>query len=184
MSDPIDDIIAREGAYSNNSADSGGPTMYGISTPVLSEWLGRPATIDDVKNLTKDVAHQIYTQKYLTKPHIDQLPENLIPMVLDIAVNSGPGNAIKMLQRVINEAGFGPVAVDGGLGPATLAAVSTANSQMGVYLNNAIVDERENFYKSIVQSNPSQGEFLKGWLNRAEGFRLAVPEDYTPSASS
>ena len=37
-------------------------------------------------------------------------------------------------------------------------------------------NEREKYYKSIVENNPSQGVFLKGWLNRLERNRRLIAE--------
>jgi lysozyme family protein len=178
MHDPIGVILKHEGGYVNHPNDKGGPTNYGITQDTLSRWLGRPASIEDVKNLTKEEAREIYETRYLTGPRIHTLPDPPQTLVLDMAVNHGPRTAIKMVQRVVNMADVhgegGPIDVDGIVGPQTRRAVKTTQEKMGNYFQNAIVEERIGFFKRIVARNPSQEVFLRGWLNRAESFRLPV----------
>lgn len=178
---PIDEILENEGGYQNDPADKGNyhkgvliGTNWGISAPVLAGWLGRTITADDMRNLSEEDAREIYERRYLSGPRIHTLPEPVQTFVLDAAVNHGPGTAIKLLQRVLNAAEFGPVDVDGVIGPATRNVVNEALTAMGNYLMNALVDERIAFYRAIVQRDPTQRRFLAGWIRRAESFRLPV----------
>lgn len=173
VQDLLEDVLRREGGYVNHVADKGGPTNFGITQATLSEYLGRPATVDEVKNLDRELAKEIYVARYLAGPRIDTLPEALQPQVFDIAVNSGPKKAIRMLQDVLNLAGF-LVDCDGVIGPKTRALAAEAYEKMGPLLINALVEYREHFYRSIVAKNPSQGVFLRGWLARAREFRVNV----------
>ena len=170
----LTETVQNEGGYVNNPNDSGGPTNFGITQATLSGWLKRPATESDVQNLTLDEAKEIYTLQYLSGPRIDQLPDPPEAFLFDCAVNHGAVTAVKILQRVINAAGFGPVGVDGVLGPTTRQCACTAQEQMGAYFQNALVDERLKFYDAIVASHPNEEVFLKGWTARAERYRLAV----------
>lgn len=168
----IDDILAgilqREGGFVDNPADPGGATNMGITQATLSAWLGRPATLDEVRNLTADTAKAIYTANYYAKPHIDQLPALIQPVMLDAAVNSGPGQAVKWLQRVLNAGGYGPLAVDGGVGPATISAANKAAASMGSSLNKALVEARRAFLEQLCQTRPQQAQFEKGWMARCD----------------
>lgn len=170
----IEEALNHEGGYVNHPADKGGPTNLGITQQTLTEYLGRPASIEDVKNLTKETATEIYVRKYLSGPRIDTLPDPTQRQIFDIAINSGPKTAVKILQRVVNAAGFGPITVDGVLGPKTRVCVENAQNEMHGYFQNAIVDERIKFYESIVANNPKQAVFLKGWKRRAESYRVKV----------
>ncbi len=170
--DPIGIILEHEGGYVNHKADKGGPTNFGVTQGTYSQWLGRPATIDDVKNMKVETAREIYETRYFSGPRVDTLPEPPQTLILDMAINHGPRNAVKMLQRTINLAGFGPISVDGAIGPGTRGAVERAAEAMGNYLQNAVVEERIKFYNRIVERKESQRVFLKGWLRRADSFKL------------
>jgi len=172
VADPIDEILHNEGGFVNHPNDKGGPTNFGITKAVYEQWLGRSCTIDEVRSMKVEEAREIYERRYLVGPRIDTLPEPLRTQVLDIAVNSGPPTAIKMLQRVINKARLGPVDVDGVLGPQTRQKVIEAYELLGPVLDNALVDERKAFYRAIIDKNPSQAVFERGWMNRAERFRI------------
>lgn len=173
-SDPIGLILKHEGGYSNHAADKGGPTNFGVTQATYSRWLGREATIDDVKNMTEEEAREIYESMYFTGPRIHTLPEPPQTLILDMSINHGPRNAIRMLQRTINLAEFGPCDVDGVMGPQTRRLAERAANAMGNYFQNAVVEERIKFYHKIVENNPSQEVFLRGWLRRANSFRLPV----------
>ena len=172
MTDAIDEIIHTEGGYVNNKADKGGPTKYGITQRTLSYYLNRQASIEDVKNVTKETAREIYEKMYLTGPRISTLPFPIQNMILDMAINHGPRNAIKMLQRTVNASGFGPISVDGVLGPNTRKHVEEAISKMGKVFQNAVVEERITFMKNIVIRDPSQSVFIDGWVARAKRYIL------------
>lgn len=180
----LDDLLAgllrREGGFVDHPDDRGGPTKYGITRATLSSWLRRPASVDEVRNLDEATAREIYVSRYLSGPRIDTLPGPIVPLVFDCAVNHGPRTAVRFVQKVVNEAGFGPCDVDGVLGPDTRARAERAQEAMGGFLVNAIVEERLAFYEAIVARDPSQGVFLKGWRARAEEFRVAV--DPAPGA--
>ena len=167
----INEILKQEGGYVNHPNDKGGPTNWGITQATLSSWLKRPATIEDVKGLNKETAKEIYLIRYYHGPRIDTLPTELQPQLTDMAVNHGPRKAIQLLQETLNLAGF-ECSSDGVLGPATRATCATAYQSMGSYLINALSERREQFYNSIVANNPGQGVFLKGWLKRAQSFRI------------
>ncbi len=172
--DLISDVLKREGGFVNHRADRGGPTKFGITQKTLSAWLGRFATIGEVQALAEDTAREIYERNYFYAPRLDSLPALIQPILFDVAVNSGPRRAVQMLQNVLNEAGFGPVDVDGTLGPQTRKAAQAAAAEMGAYLVNALVEERLAFYKQIVADDPSQIVFQDGWANRAEEFRQEI----------
>lgn len=176
IDDLLDDVLAREGGYVHHPADRGGPTKYGITQRTLSEWLGRPATVDEVRTLDEETAREIYVARYLAGPRIDTLPDEIVGQVFDMAVNHGPRRAVRILQEVLGLAGW-RIDIDGVVGPETRRAVVQAQEQMGPLLVNAIADQRANFYRRLVAADPSQGVFLRGWLARAEAFKLPVEEN-------
>ena len=175
-------VFGNEGGYSNNPHDRGGETNLGITQSTLDraqlEFTGLPSS---VKDLTRAQAEEIYRVFYWEESKADMLPYPLCTLHFDAAVNHGVGGAAKLLQRTINnyaaKAGLDVcVDVDGAVGPKTLAALCQCLDLKGnvpliceIYCN-----EREKYYKSIVENNPSQGVFLRGWLNRLERNRALI----------
>jgi lysozyme family protein len=165
----LDDALAftfkNEGRYVNHPADPGGATNFGIIQRNLDTWNGAHPDLGfpgDVKDLTRDQAETIYRADYW---RWDGITEPVIAIKLfDIGVNCGTGAAIKLLQKAVNALAQPSIAVDGQLGPATLAA---ANAQPGKALLEAICRAQLDYYLAIVARNPSQSVFLDGWKNRA-----------------
>jgi lysozyme family protein len=170
----IDDVIRREGGYVDHPRDRGGPTNFGITQPTLSRHLGRAASADDMRGLSRAVAAKIYRREYYEEPRIDALPARVQAFVFDAAVNHGPGRAIRFVQQVCNAAGFGPLAVDGQCGPNTSRAAAAADRVMGDWFLAALVEERRTFYVALVARDPGQRVFLNGWLNRLAEFDVPV----------
>lgn len=175
LDDMLDDLLAREGGYVHHPADKGGPTKFGITQRTLSEWLGRPAGVGEVRSLDEETAREIYVARYLAGPRIDTLPDEIVPQLFDMAVNHGPRQAVRILQQVLGLAGW-RVDIDGTVGPETRRVAFEAQEEMGPFLANAIAEERVNFYRRLVAADPSQGVFLNGWLARAEAFKVPVEE--------
>lgn len=53
-----------EGGFVNHPNDPGGATNFGITIGTLSRWRGHSVTVDDVRNLTREEANQIYREYY------------------------------------------------------------------------------------------------------------------------
>jgi lysozyme family protein len=170
----IDDVIRREGGFVDHPQDRGGPTNFGITQATLSRHLGRPASVDEVRQLSRNLAREIYRRAYFEGPGIGRLPGRVQPFVFDAAVNHGPGQAIRFVQRVCNAAGFGPLTVDGACGPLTERVAAAADRVMGDWLLAALVEERRNFYLALVARRPEQRVFLNGWLNRLAEFDVPM----------
>ena len=166
----IDEILVKEGGYVNHPADRGGPTNYGITQKTLSRYLEVAVTADMVKALDVDTARDIHELNYYRIPRIDKLPPPLQPFLFDSAVNHGPRRAIKFLQEVCNDAGYGPLVVDGLMGPKSKAQAHACLQELGDWMIVALVEERQMFYADIVTNDASQNVFLKGWLARARSF--------------
>ncbi len=158
----LDNIIRREGGFTNDPVDSGGATKFGITIKTLRAWRRGRVSVDDVRHLTKAEARDIYRSQYVEKPRFDRIrDERLREQVVDYGVNSGPPTAAKDLQAA---AGSG---VDGIVGPKTLRAVNRADARS---LGNKLAVARAKRLGRIVKRKPSQLRFLNGWLNRALSF--------------
>lgn len=165
----IDAILVREGsAYTDRANDRGGPTKYGITIATLSAWFGRPATIEEVQNLTEETARAIYHKNYITTPQFDRIVDPLVQeLVIDTGVNHGQHRAAKWLQKVVRNTYGAVIVADGVVGPKTLAAVNAAPPRRLFYL---YLRKRIAGYADIVQNDPRQLENLEGWNDRAASF--------------
>jgi lysozyme family protein len=170
----IAEVLRKEGGYVDHPADRGGPTNFGITQATLSKFLERAVTVEEVKALDIGTAKDIYELRYYRGPRIDKLPDSIQPFVFDCAVNHGPRRAIRFVQRICNDAGFGPLAEDGLMGPKTKAVANTCHEHMGDWMLVALIQERQMFYANIVANDASQSVFLRGWLARARSFLPAV----------
>ena len=180
IQDIAQDIVAREGGYVNDPADPGGPTKYGVTLGTLRR-LGRDKTGDgriddrDVRALTRSDAIDIFIEHYFDRPMIRELPEPMWATVFDMYVNAGP-NAILILQRLLCDMRIA-VAVDGVLGPQTVAATHRAYDAAPLHLVDAYGIARRNYYYGLGDARPSLRKFARrrdggkgGWITRAESF--------------
>lgn len=157
--DIIAEILEREGAeYTNDPADAGGPTKYGITLETLREVRGAAVTAADVQALTEADARAIYRKRYITGPGFDRLPNlGLRSAVVDFGVHSGPETATRALQRVLG------VPRDGVCGAATVRAVQGADQRRVAIL---VCCERLRLLGELVTKRPQNAKFAHGWNNR------------------
>lgn len=153
-------VFGSEGGYVNHPKDPGGATKYGITAATLGAWrnLGRKATPDEVKRLTLADAAQILDKQYAQPLRYSELPPGLDYALFDYAVNSGPAQAVKTLQRVLG------VEADGIMGAKTLDAI---RSRVVVDLINQLQDARLRFLKGL----KTWSTFGKGWSARVAHVR-------------
>lgn len=145
--DAIPTVIENEGGYVNNPADPGGETRYGISK--------RAYPNVDITNLTLDEAEAIYRRDFWLFGGINT--QAVATKVFDMYVLA-KHNAIKTLQHLIG------VDSDGFYGPATEKMVNLSDpAQLLSNYRIAMVQ----YYVDVVENNPAEGVFLKGWLKRA-----------------
>lgn len=83
--------------------------------------------------------------------------------LLDHGVNAGISNGVKCLQRALNDILSIDIIVDGKIGPVTISEINNSNPKT---LLSKLIEEREKYYKSLVDKNPKLKKFLNGWLNR------------------
>jgi lysozyme family protein len=154
-------IFKAEGGYSDNPADPGGPTSFGITLATLRAYEGDPnLTAEDVKKLTPAIAKEIYRTAYWNRMQCGALPAGLDLEVFDFGVNSGPAESVKTLQRLVG------VTQDGSVGPITLAAVRQFN--VGDLIGR-FAQARLAFYQSL-----NMPEFEQGWATRVAQIQTAA----------
>lgn len=183
---------ANEGGYHNatgaNSADRGGETFKGIARKIHPSW-GGWVMIDDLKSKPN------FPNTALNDPEINKLVlsfyKNLFwnPLKLDdiehqgvanemfdTAVNMGTGVASRFFQRSINylnrnQTNFKNLNVDGVIGPVTLSTFNRLSSEDKRHVFNLLNILQGARYINIIDSDPSQEVFIRGWLERVELMR-------------
>jgi lysozyme family protein len=163
MMNIINDILRREGStFTDHPADKGGPTRWGVTQETLGVYLGRPATVDEVRNLTEAEARKVYQHLYIDKPGFGGIANHQLQhLLIDSGVQHGPVRASKWLQAAVN------VRIDGDVGPQTLAAV---NAYPWRVVYRSVFQARMKFYGRIITDNPSQAVWAAGWMNRLSEF--------------
>lgn len=143
--------------YVNDPDDRGGETKYGVAKNANPDL--------DITNLDWEAAKRVYYKKYWLQGDCDKMPPRLAALHFDGCVNHGVGRVAKFIQTAVG------ATVDGDIGPATLALLANFDE---IALCHAICDLREQFYKLIVERNPTQQKFLNGWLTRISEMREFV----------
>lgn len=175
-----ENIVAREGGYVNDPDDPGGATNFGVTIHTMRRLgldLDRDGTVTaaDVRRLTREQAINIFLEHYFNRPLIAELPQPMHATVFDMYVNAG-GNAVKILQRLLSEMGYG-VTVDGALGPKSIAAVRAAHRASPDHLVDAYGIARRNYYFRLADRRAASRKYARtrsggkgGWIKRAEEF--------------
>jgi len=148
-------MLKHEGGFVDHPQDPGGMTNLGVTKNVWEEWMGRPVSEKEMRALTPTMVAPLYKRKYWDACRADDLVSGVDYAVFDVAVNSGPGRAIKFLQSCVG------VAADGGFGPVTLAAVKKAE-QDPERLIELYCAKRLEFLQTL-RTFPTFG---KGWSRR------------------
>lgn len=161
-----------EGGLSLDPADNGNYTggkrgvgalvgsKFGVTAAALAAYRGVPAssiTAKAMAALTKDEAVAIGLKNYYHAPGFDKLPWNRITAsIVDKGWGSGPGQAIKLMQRMIG------VPDDGKIGPKTVEAY---RDWLEAHQAETWARMRTTFDASL-----NQPRFTKGWNNRTNSF--------------
>jgi len=93
-------IDVNEGGYSNDPADPGGETMYGITKRVAL----KHGYTGEMKDLPLELAKSIARTEYWDAVGCDTLPDKLDFQVFDCAYNSGPERAAELLGKALQPA--------------------------------------------------------------------------------
>jgi lysozyme family protein len=150
-------VLLNEGGYVNHPDDPGGETNLGITkrTALKHGYTG------SMKELTKEIATEIYYNSYWQPLSLHLINDDQLKLqVFDMAVNAGPGRAVKLLQQIAK------VKCDGALGPITAKAV---NDNVTV---NDYKARRRQFYNDLVANNAKFKAFINGWLKRVDHTKL------------
>lgn len=162
-------ILNVEAGYQNHPEDTGNflngvniGTNRGITPKTYKDYYGKDPTVEDMKSLSKEQATKIYKDVYIKQPGFNKIKDpNLQTSLVDFAINSGTGNALALLKRLIGSE------LQGGVGPDILSKIDTYEGD----LNNDLLEARREF---INKGNPT---FRKGWNSRIDNLKeLTSPE--------
>ncbi len=174
------EIVAREGGYVNDPDDPGGATNFGVTIHTMRRLgldLNRDGQITaaDVRLLSREQAIDIFVEHYFQRPRIAELPQAIQASVFDMYVNAG-ANAVRILQRLLRDMRI-EVAVDGVIGPRTIAAAQAAAQAAPDHLADAYGIARRNYYYGLADARPASRKYARrrdggkgGWITRAEEF--------------
>lgn len=171
----IEGVLDREQGYANNSKDTGGETMWGITIATAR----RNGYTGPMRDLPRDRAASIYLHEYVIAPgfmRIAAISTAIAEELVDSGVNCGVSRPGPWLQRTLNllnrEAKLFPdLVVDGVLGPATQAALLYVLKHRGADGEKVILRVlnclQGAHYMEITERRAANEEFFFGWmLNR------------------
>lgn len=172
-----------EGGFVDHPNDRGGPTNKGVTMKTLEKWIklkfNRPATIEDLKAITHEVAEQLYADLYwsdraLPCQKIAEWWEPLAHECFDSAVLHGPDQAAKFLQRALNLLNmdvlgsrvFDDLEVDGFVGDVTLKVLPLVDKLNGgrAALFRAVNIEQAVMLNALATKDKTQEANYRGWI--------------------
>lgn len=148
-------VLLDEGGLDDDPHDHGGRTAHGIIQREYDAYRARKGEPkQDVWKINSQEVSEIYQTSYW-EPWCDKLPGGLDYVFFDNAVNTGPVQAIKTLQKVLG------VPADGHMNITTLQEIT---DQAGPKLIVDYCNARRSFYKGLKQFS----RYGKGWLARVD----------------
>lgn len=161
-----DFLSAHEGGFQKNPNDKGNywngdlvGTNWGISGKYAREhgYTGR------MEDLTEDQAMAWFRADFWNG--LDEVENQAVASkLLDMRANMGVGTANRIAQQAANNLVEPPTAVDGAWGPDTILTINSADPQA---LIDQLADVSVAHYQAIVDQDPSQETWLRGWIKRA-----------------
>lgn len=150
-------LIKEEGGYVNDPIDKGGETKFGISK--------RSYPHLDIKNLTKEEAKVIYKRDFYLPLQCDKFASDEVAIeVLEQGVNMGK-RTVGCFVQITAQAMGQNILYDCDIGPQTIKAINKLDGKQVLSALKALAISR---YRRIVEDNPLQIRFLKGWIRRVQ----------------
>lgn len=140
-------LIGNEGGYSNNPADPGGETMWGITARVARA----NGYAGPMKSLSLETAKAIAKDVYWDPLHLDEFDPRIAFQMLDANYNGG--KTVRWAQQAAG------ADVDGKMGPATIAALKAVDPHAFVL---SFLSQRLNYLVDLA----TWKTFSRGWTRR------------------
>lgn len=145
--DAFSALIGNEGGYSNSPADPGGETMWGVTARVARA----NGYAGPMKSLSLETAKSIAKTVYWDPLHLDEFDPRIAFQIFDSNYNGG--QTVRWAQAASG------AAVDGKMGPATIAALKTIDPHAFVL---AFLAQRMIYLTNL----STWASFGKGWTRR------------------
>lgn len=174
----LKETLGIEGGISNNRLDKGGQTYKGVAKnywpdwegwQIIDQWKYREVTPSDISKLD-DLVFDFYKNNFWDRISLSQINNQKIANELfDTGVNAHPKKAVRFLQTALNllnrnQALYPDIPVNEILGSKTLAL--TNNHPYPDALLKLLNGLQLAYYIAICEKDPTQEEFLRGWLKR------------------
>ena len=148
-------VLVHEGGYVNDPDDPAARRSMAYRSGLSSL---------DIASLTESQARDIYYRDWWLRLRCSEIRDDRVAQkYLDACVNVGRSTGTKLLQRALCSIGLS-VAVDGKIGPQTLAAANIANPDS---LLPAMRRLQAEHYEGLIKRNPRLAKFRRGWMARA-----------------
>jgi lysozyme family protein len=151
-------VLRHEGSWADHPKDPGGATMKGVTIGTFAQFKGRKVTKEELRNIRDADLRAIYRRKYWDVVRGDELPDGIDLVAFDAAVNSGPSRSARWLQHALG------VAMDGKVGPQTLAYARASNAKLTV---EKAIAARLSFLRGL----KTWQTFGKGWQRRVDSVK-------------
>lgn len=160
------ELLQDEGLYSSDPLDSGGRTLMGISENNWPKWEGWKIvdTLSSPKEMAthpklQNLVQQFYLNNFWEPINGDAInSDNIASSIFNFGVNIGVRTSVKLAQETAG------VIADGIIGNDTLKAINASEERL--FLAEFKLS-KINRYCDIVDKNPTQLRFLKGWIRRS-----------------
>ncbi len=180
--DALSELLVHEGGWVNDPDDPGAETYCGISRKYYPDWGGWniidsykgamrfPSVLSEVGKL-KTLVEQFYFQEWWTPLQLGMIQEQeSANEILEMAVNIGKVNAIRIVQNalnLLNQAGvlYKETLVDGIIGIETIGLINRFTGKRRP-LVKAINHLQADYYIKKIEQNPKKKKFFYGWLSR------------------
>jgi lysozyme family protein len=149
-------ILETEGGYSDIEEDKGGATNKGITLETYSNFLGRPASKEELQNISDKEVNSIFG-RYYNEAGGDKIKD---PRVREVLVDQNYNKGTNFLNRVNDMLG-----TPRGTSLSQEAIDKINSTDPDEFLKQVLSSERE-IYKKIAEKDPSQQKFSAGWDKR------------------
>lgn len=170
-------VALAEGDYSNDRKDKGNwidfkmgnkilkrfiGSKYGISAPILKEYLKRTPRKEDMLNLSYDTALKIYKSKFWDTQNLKKFcNQSVANIVYDGCVNQGVAGIKSVLRKVLLNKGIKISENDNPLDSKYIKKINALNQQ-------EIFDSIKKYRKSRYHKASTFDTHGEGWLNRLQ----------------